>query len=248
MSKAVRTCLVTGGSRGIGAAVATRLEVEGHRVARVSRSGDGGSASPRTMSIAADLTDADQLHDTIHQVERRWGPIEVLVANAGAASQSLIADETDVAWQNILELNLSVPFRLIRRTVPAMEEAGWGRIVAIGSVASLYGEPRLGSYTASKHGLLGLVRAVATEVAGLGITVNAVCPGYVDTDLTRRSVQEIAQRLDEPEDRALLRLTRKHPIRRLIHPDEVADAVQFCICNAALNGQSIVLDGGAVQS
>ncbi|TYB48220.1 SDR family NAD(P)-dependent oxidoreductase [Actinomadura chibensis] len=246
MTGTVRTCLVTGGSRGIGAAVATRLELEGHRVARVSRTGAG--ASERSMSVRADLTDDAQLESAIQEVEDRWGPVEVLVANAGAAAESPIVDETDQTWQGLLDLNLSVPFRLMRRTLPAMTAAGWGRIVAIGSVASLRGEPRLGAYTAGKHGLLGLVRSVAAEVAKDGVTVNAVCPGYVDTALTRRTVKEIARRLDESEDRALLRLARRHPIRRLVRPDEVADAVRFCIGNAALNGQSIVLDGGSVQS
>jgi NAD(P)-dependent dehydrogenase (short-subunit alcohol dehydrogenase family) len=148
----------------------------------------------------------------------------------------------------MLELNLTAPFRLLRRAVPAMVEAGWGRVVVVASVVARRGEAQVAAYTAAKHGALGLVRAAAAELARTGVTVNAVCPGYVDTPMTDATVAAIAGRTGRGEDDARAVLARRQPIGRLVDPAEVAEAVRFCVADAAVTGQGINVDGGAVQS
>jgi NAD(P)-dependent dehydrogenase (short-subunit alcohol dehydrogenase family) len=147
----------------------------------------------------------------------------------------------------MLELNLTAPFRCIRRAVPAMRAAGWGRMVVIASSAARVGEPYVAAYTASKHGVLGLVRSAAAELARTGVTVNAVCPAYVDTPMTDATVANIAATTGRTVAEARRALARKQPIGRLIRPDEVAAAVWFCATNEAVTGQAINVDGGAVQ-
>jgi len=137
---------------------------------------------------------------------------------------------------------------LLRRAMPAMAERGWGRVVVIASVVAKRGESQVAAYTAAKHGALGLVRAAAAEYARTGVTVNAICPGYVDTPMTDRTVAAIAERTGCSLDKARLTLARRQPIGRLIEPAEVAEAVRFCLVNGALTGQGINIDGGAVQS
>jgi NAD(P)-dependent dehydrogenase (short-subunit alcohol dehydrogenase family) len=170
------------------------------------------------------------------------------VANAGAGSSAPIVRITDREWQRMLDLNLTAPFRCLRRALPAMTAAGWGRIVVVASVAAKRGEPYIAAYTAATHGVLGLVRATSAEVARTGVTVNAVCPGYVDTPLTDASVQAIVAATGRTPEQARAALEAKQPIGRLVTVDEVADAVELCVTNAALTGQGINVDGGAVQS
>ena len=148
----------------------------------------------------------------------------------------------------MFELNLTAPFRLLRRAIPGMVEQGFGRVVAIASVAAKVGEPYIAAYTASKHGLLGLVRAAAAELAGTGVTVNAVCPGYVDTADDRRHRGHDQCRHRSQPGTGPQALARRQPIGRLVTPDEVADAVLLCVASAAITGQGINVDGGAVQS
>jgi NAD(P)-dependent dehydrogenase (short-subunit alcohol dehydrogenase family) len=248
-----RVCLVTGAGRGIGAAVAGRLSVRGHRVALCARSVNeldavaAGLPGP-ALVIPADLTADGAVDDVFDAVEKEWGPVEILIANAGAAMSAPIARITDADWQHMLDLNLTAPFHCLRRALPAMVGAGWGRIVVIASVAAKRGEPYIAAYTASKHGVLGLVRAAAAEVARTGVTVNAVCPGYVDTPLTDGSVRAIVDATDRTPEEARAILEAKQPIGRLVTVDEVADAVELCLVNAAITGQGINVDGGAVQS
>jgi NAD(P)-dependent dehydrogenase (short-subunit alcohol dehydrogenase family) len=148
----------------------------------------------------------------------------------------------------MLELNLTAPFRLLRRAVPGMVEQGFGRVVAVASVAAKRGEPYIAAYTASKHGLLGLVRSAAAELATTGVTVNAVCPAYVDTPMTDGSVDAIAAATGRTPAQAREALERRQPIGRLVTVDEVADAVLLCVASGAVTGQGINVDGGAVQS
>jgi NAD(P)-dependent dehydrogenase (short-subunit alcohol dehydrogenase family) len=148
----------------------------------------------------------------------------------------------------MLDLNLTAPFRCVRRAVPAMVDRGYGRIVAVASIAARRGEPYIAAYAASKHGLLGLVRSTAAELATTGVTVNAVCPAYVDTPMTDQTVRGIAERTGRSEDEARAILERKQPHGRLVTPEEVASAVWFCIDNGSVSGQAINVDGGAVQS
>jgi NAD(P)-dependent dehydrogenase (short-subunit alcohol dehydrogenase family) len=164
------------------------------------------------------------------------------------AGSARLTRTSDADWQRMLELNLTVPFRLLRRAIPGMVEQGFGRVVAIASVAAKVGEPYIAAYTASKHGLLGLVRAAAAELAGTGVTVNAVCPGYVDTAMTDDTVATISAVTGRSPEQARQALERRQPIGRLVTPDEVADAVLLCVASAAITGQGINVDGGAVQS
>jgi NAD(P)-dependent dehydrogenase (short-subunit alcohol dehydrogenase family) len=248
-----RVCLVTGAGRGIGTAVAGRISARGHRVALCARSIDELEAVATNLPgpalvVPADLTTEGSVDDVFDAVEKKWGPVEILIANAGAATSAPIARITDADWRHMLDLNLTAPFRCLRRALPAMVAAGWGRIVVIASVAAKRGEPYIAAYTASKHGVLGLVRAAAAEVALTGVTVNAVCPGYVDTPLTDGSVQAIVDATGRTPKQARAILEAKQPIGRLVTVDEVADAVELCIANAAITGQGINVDGGAVQS
>jgi NAD(P)-dependent dehydrogenase (short-subunit alcohol dehydrogenase family) len=248
-----RTCLVTGASRGIGAAVAARLSADGHRVALLGRDVLAlGSVCARLpgegMTVAADVTDAAQVAAAIARVEDDWGPVEVLVSNAGAGLGAPLVETTDQDWARMLDLNLTAPFRLVRRVLPGMIDAGWGRIVVVASVVAKHGEAQVAAYTAAKHGVLGLVRAAAAEVARTGVTVNAVCPGYVDTAMTDGTVEAIAARTGRSPEEARALLARRQPIGRLIDPAEVAEAVAFCLVNGAVTGQGINVDGGTVQS
>jgi NAD(P)-dependent dehydrogenase (short-subunit alcohol dehydrogenase family) len=248
-----RRCLVTGAGRGIGAAVARRLSAAGHHVALTARSAGELEALAAELPgpsvvVPADVTAPDAVESVFAEVERRWGPVEVLVLNAGAGTSAPLQRTTDADWQRMLELNLTAPFRMLRRAVPGMVEQGFGRVVAIASVAAKRGEPYISAYTASKHGLLGLVRSAASELSTTGVTVNAVCPAYVDTPMTDSTVASISSITGRTPEQAREALERRQPIGRLVTPDEVADAVLLCVTSGAITGQGINVDGGAVQS
>lgn len=245
--------LVTGASRGIGEACARTLSTAGHRVVLLARDEAAlatvaTSLAGETLVVAADVTDPAAVEAAYSRIEGEWGPVEVLVANAGAGSSTPLTETSDEEWQRMLELNLTAPFRFVRRALPAMTSAGRGRIVVVASVASKVGEKRVAAYTAAKHGVLGLVRAAAAEVARTGVTVNAVCPGYVDTPMTADSVAQIAQRTQKSVEEAQRMVEWMQPIGRLISVEEVAATVMLCVTNGGINGQGLNVDGGAVQS
>ena len=198
--------------------------------------------------IPTDVTHPAALDSAFATVESTWGPVEVLVVNAGAAMSAPLVKTSDEDWQRMLDLNLTAPFRCLRRALPAMTSAGWGRVVVIASIAGKTGGARIAAYTASKHGVLGLVRTASAEVARTGVTVNAVCPGYVDTPMTDESVANISSGTGRSAEDARSLLANAQPIGRLVSPQEVASAVMLCVDNAAINGQGINVDGGAVQS
>jgi NAD(P)-dependent dehydrogenase (short-subunit alcohol dehydrogenase family) len=181
-------------------------------------------------------------------------PIGCLRSSAWRASSAVrpvvapIARLTDEMWQRQIDLNLTAPFRCVRRVVPGMVDRKWGRVVVLASIASKRGEPYIAAYTAAKHGVLGMVRSVAAELARTGVTVNAVCPAYVDTPMTDGTVESIVATTGRTAEEARQALERKQPIGRLITVDEVADTVLFCVANGGVTGQGVNVDGGAVQS
>lgn len=248
-----RVALVTGAGRGIGAATARMLSDAGFRVALLARDRAAlekvaAGLAGESLVVPADVTDQAQVESAFGAVEDHWAGVDVLVVNAGAGASSPLTETSDEEWQRMLELNLTAPFRCLRRALPPMVERGWGRVVVVASVVAKRGEPRVAAYTASKHGVLGLVRAAAAEYARTGVTVNAVCPGYVDTPMTEETARRIAERTGKSPEEARALLARRQPIGRLVHPDEVARAVLACVANGAVNGQGINVDGGAVQS
>ena len=248
-----RVALVTGASQGIGAACAATLSAAGYQVALVARNAKAleevaSSLPGESLVLPTDVLDPGALDAAFDAVESTWGPVEVLVVNAGAAMSAPVVKTSDEDWQRMLDINLTAPFRCLRRALPSMTSAGFGRVVVIASVAGKVGSPRIAAYTASKHGVLGLVRTAAMEVARSGVTVNAVCPGYVDTPMTDASVANIASGTGRSSDDARAILENMQPIGRLVTVDEVAAAVMLCVDNAAVNGQGINVDGGAVQS
>jgi NAD(P)-dependent dehydrogenase (short-subunit alcohol dehydrogenase family) len=245
--------LVTGAGRGIGRAIAIRLSRAGMRVALNARSADELDATAAlcdgpTLCVTADITTPDAPSLVFDEVEARWGAVDVLIANAGSGFSARVDRTSDADWQRMLDVNLTAPFRCIRRAVPHMREAGFGRIVVIASNAARIGEPYIAAYAASKHGVLGLVRSAAAELASTGVTVNAVCPGYVDTPMTSATVQSVVAASGRDAAEVRETLARKQPIGRLISPDEVAEAAWFCVQNGAISGQGLTLDGGAVQA
>lgn len=253
MSDVKPAAVVTGAGRGIGRAVAVRLTAEGYRVALTSRGEDELRATAKlcageTLVLPADITSGAEVDRLFTAVEDAWGGVDVLVANAGSGVSAPLVKTTDEQWAQMLDVNLTAPFRCIRRAVPGMVERRYGRVVVIASVAAKRGEPYITAYAASKHGILGVVRCAAAELARTGITVNAVCPGYVATAMTERTVAAIADRTGRTPDEARAALAGKQPNGRLVTVEEVADAVWMCVTNAALNGQGITLDGGGVQS
>ena len=242
--------------------MAVRLAREGYRVALTARTEDqlretaaaideatgGGSDRAGSLVLPADLRDPAAADRVVTEVERAWGPVTVLVANAGAGESAPIARMTDEMWSRQIELNLNAPFRCIRRVVPHMVEGGWGRIVVIGSLLAKRGEPYVAGYTASKHGVLGLTRSVAAELAKTGVTANAICPAYVDTPMTDGTVETIVATTGRSAEEARRILENVQPSGRLITVDEVVEAVWACVVNGGINGQGINVDGGAIQS
>ncbi|MGN6129355.1 MAG: SDR family NAD(P)-dependent oxidoreductase [Nocardioidaceae bacterium] len=245
--------LVTGAGRGIGRSVARALSERGHRVVLASRRREDlehvASWLPGpALVVPTDVTDPDAVERLFATTEEHWGAVDVLVTSAGAGVTAPVHRTTDEQWQQMLDLNLTAPFRCLRRALPAMLEQEWGRVVVVASVVAKRGEPMVGAYTASKHGVLGLVRSASREVAARGVTVNAVCPGYVNTPMTDATVASIAERTDRSLDQARELLAHRQPTHRLVDPQEVAQAVMLCIDNGAVNGQGLNVDGGAVQS
>lgn len=245
--------LITGASQGIGAACAIALSKSGHRVALVARNAESLEAVAaelpgESLALPTDVLDPAALETAFARVEQEWGPVEILVVNAGASMSAPLVKTTDEDWQRMLDLNLTAPFRCLRRALPSMTRAGFGRVVVIASVAGKIGSPRIAAYTASKHGVLGLVRTAAAEVATTGVTVNAVCPGYVDTPMTDRSVASISAGTGRSESEARAILENMQPIGRLVTVEEVVSTVMLCVDNGAINGQGLNVDGGAVQS
>ena len=244
MSLQDRTALVTGGAKGIGRAVAERLAAAGAHVVILGRDEAAMSESGFAHAVA-DVTDAAAFEQAI----ARLGPFDILVNNAGAAFSATFGRHTRHDWDAMLAVNLTACFTACHAVLPAMLSQGYGRIVSVASTAGLKGYAYTAAYCAAKHGLIGLTRALAMETARSGVTVNAVCPGFTDTGLVERAVDNIVARTGQTADAALAALARANPQNRLTTPGEVAEAVLFlCGDNAAgLTGQSLAIAGGEVM-
>lgn len=252
-----RHALVTGASRGIGANIAAALAAEGARVSLLGRdaallgkvaAGLGGK--DRTAPIVADVTDAASVKEAFATARRHFGPVHLLVNNAGQAASAKFTDTDEALWNRLIAVNLTGTYLCTREAVPDMLQAGLGRIVNIASIAGLRGAAYVSAYVASKHAVIGLTRALALEYAARHITVNAVCPGYVDTDMVKHAVDNIRAKTGRSESEVLAALTASNPQGRLIAPAEVSNAVLW-LCRPgteSVTGQSIVIAGGEVTT
>ena len=250
-----KVAFVTGGGRGIGRACAIRLAKLGLAVAVGSRTESEGRAVATEISRAGgtaiavrlDVRDAESVGAAFESAETALGPVDVLVCAAGVSTSAKFLDTGLDAWREALAVNLMGTVLCARAVLHGMVERNFGRIVIVGSTASLAGAPYISAYAASKHGVLGFARSLAAEVVRKDITVNCVCPGYVDTPMTEATVARIVDKTGLSAEAARKSIESMNPGGRLLRPEEVADAVGWLACEnaTAINGQAVVLGGGA---
>lgn len=251
-----RHALVTGGGRGIGAAVAAALIAAGHRVTVTGRDSRTlqdmvrqHADSGRCRAVVMDVADRESVDSGMTQARAGFGPIAILVNNAGQAESAPFLKTDAELFERLLAVNLGGSFHCTQAALPDMLAAHWGRVINIASTAGLVGYAYVAAYCAAKHGVIGLTRALALEYASKGITVNAVCPGYTETDIVRTAVANIVAKTGRDEAQARSELAKGNPMQRLVTPQEVADTVLW-LCGtgaASINGQSIAVAGGEVM-
>ena len=239
--------VVTGGGTGVGAETARTLSEAGARVTIIGRS----EVSLKEQGLPyqlCDVTDADAVHAAFDAARDARGPIIGVVANAGAADSVPFAKMTPAQMQAMLSVNLIGVSNVWQAALPDMKAAGWGRMIAIASTAGLKGYPYVTAYCAAKHGVVGLTRALALELASTGITVNAICPGFIETPMLERSVANIIEKTGKTEEQARAALSAGNPQKRFIQTDEVAGTALW-LCSAAarsVNGHALSLSGGEI--
>jgi NAD(P)-dependent dehydrogenase (short-subunit alcohol dehydrogenase family) len=249
-----RHALVTGAGRGIGAAIAARLVAEGARVTLLSRTQSQLDQVMRELgdpaqAVCADITDLHGTREAFERAVEGFGPVDILINNAGQAESAPTHRAPEELWHSMLAVNLTGTYYGIRAVLPTMIDRQFGRIVNVASTAGVRGYAYVAAYCAAKHGVIGLTRALALEVAQRNITVNAVCPGYTDTDLVRGTIANIQEVTGRSAEEARAALTKSNPQGRLIQPAEVANAVAWlCLPGTeAITGQSIAIAGGEVM-
>jgi NAD(P)-dependent dehydrogenase (short-subunit alcohol dehydrogenase family) len=246
-----RHALVTGGGRGIGRAIAAALSEAGAAVTIMGRTekplADVVAQGEAKGYAVADVTDAEAVAGCVQRAVAARGPVDLLIANAGTATAVPFAKATANQFRDMFELHVLGMLHPVQAVLGTMIERGFGRIVAVASIVGLRASPNVSPYTTAKHAMVGLMRSIAIETAGSGVTVNAVCPGYVDTDLIRGPLERLVDKGASPQD-ALARFTSRVPVGRLVKPAEVAEAVlYFCSPNAAATtGAALVIGADGV--
>lgn len=253
-----RIVLVTGGSGGLGKAIARAFAARGHRVVVTARdqarlqltAADISAAGGRVLPLRCDVTDREQVRSLAAEIASRWGAVQVLVNNAGIARAARLIDMADELWDDTLATNLTGAYNCCKVFLPAMIKAKWGRIINIASTTAKVGYSHVTAYAASKHGLLGLTRSLALETATQGVTVNAICPGYVDDERTRENARLMAEKTGKSAEEVLRIFASSAPQNRLIAPDEVASLALLLASEklSGMTGQAINVDGGAVMA
>jgi NAD(P)-dependent dehydrogenase (short-subunit alcohol dehydrogenase family) len=243
-----KLALITGGGRGIGRAIALLFAQHGARVAVAARTraqveGVAEEIGANALALVCDVSSVESIAEMFADLQP-----DILVNNAGIAESSAFINTSDELWHRHLAINLTGTFYCTRAALPAMLEKGWGRVINIASIAAKAGAPYIAAYAASKHGVLGLTRSVALEVATSGVTVNAICPGYVETEMVERGVERITQRTGRSAQEALDMLKRMSPQNRLVTVEEVASLALLLASDdgRGINGQGINIDGGTV--
>lgn len=250
--------LITGGGRGIGRAIAFAFAQEGADVVVAARTLEqveqvatelAGKSQSKVLPVMCDVSSVRSVEEMFEMITERFGRgPDIMVNNAGVAESAPISRTDDELWHRHIEINLSGSFYCTRACLPGMIERGWGRIINMASIAGKTGAPYIAAYSASKHGLIGLTRSCAAEVAAKGITVNAICPGYVDTEMTIRGVENITKKTGRSAAEAMESILKMSPQKRLVTSDEVAALALFLVSaeGRSINGQAISIDGGAV--
>ena len=248
--------LVTGGGRGIGYAIAhdllalgAHVTITGRNPETLTRAKGSLDAGDRLATVTGDVSDRASLDTTFARAREHFGSIAILVNNAGQASSAGFSRIDDALWQRMLDVNLTGTFLGTQNALPDMLAANWGRIVNVASTAGLRGYAYVAAYCAAKHGVIGLTRALALELATKGVTVNAVCPGYTETDIVKETVEKVMKKTGRSEAEARAELTKFNPQGRLVTSEEVAEAVAW-LClpgSASVTGQSIAIAGGEVM-
>ncbi len=253
-----RTALITGASQGVGKTIALAYADAGASLLLAARNvaaleqvaAEAAARGACAHVIPCDVCDPAQVEAMAEAAVALAGGVDILVNNAGVAGSHKLVGHPDELWQRIIEVNLTSVFRVTRAIAPQMIARRWGRIITIASIASRIGGRYMAAYAASKHGVLGLTRAIALELNPAGVTVNAICPGYIDTPMTDSMIENIVRQTGRSAEQARAALAASSPQNRLIDPDEVAAVALMLAGEGArgITGQAINIDGGAVMS